>query len=218
MKTIINDMKKQLAIILSMFLITGIAAQTKKADDIIREITEKTQAYQAVEFEFTFTYEDPVSGEDVSEGGKLLISGDMYVLEIEGQKVYCDGETLWTHIVDAWEVQINSLGEDDGSVTPSRLLTTYNENYKARLSKEFSKDGVNYQLIELKPGEGKKYVMLEVLVDAGKQEISEITIHDKNGGKVHYRIDTIKANPEVTEKDFIFRPEDHPEVEVIDMR
>lgn len=218
MKTTIKDMKKTLAIILSMILITGIAAQTKKADDIIREITEKTQAYQAVEFDFTFTYEDPVSGDDVSESGRLLISGDMYVLDIEGQKVYCDGETLWTHLVDAWEVQINSLGEDDQSVTPSRLLTTYNENYKARLSREYSKDGVNYQLFELKPGEGKKYIMLEVLIDAGKQEISEITIHDKNGGKVHYRINAIRTNPEVSENDFIFRPEDHPEVEVIDMR
>lgn len=211
-------MKKTTIFVISI-LIAGITlAQSKKAEQIVEDITRKTQSYASVEFEFTFTYEDPGNGEDVSEQGVLLISGDKYILDIEGQKVICDGKTMWTYIADAWEVQINTIEEDDESITPSKLLTTYNENYKAKLEKEFTREGVNYQKIELKPEEGKKWVKLDLIVNADSEQISSITIHDKNGGKISYSIDKITPNKEVTDADFIFNPADYPDVEVVDMR
>ncbi len=210
---------KQVGIfILSIFISAMAFSQSKKAEAIIEEITQKTQAYKSVEFEFTFTYEDPSSAEEISEPGTLLISGDKYVLGIEGQTVICDGKTIWTYIEDAWEVQINAIEEDDESITPSKLLTTYNEEYKARLDKEFTKDGVKYQRIELKPEEGKRWVKLDVLVNADLKQISEITVLDKNGGTIHYKIDKFTPDLEVTDADFIFDPADYPDVEIVDMR
>ena len=211
-------MKNILILTLSLLISTVAFSQSKKAEKIIEEITKKTQEYKSVEFEFTFTYQDPSNGDDVSEQGKLTISGDKYILEIEGQTVICDGETMWTYIEDAWEVQINAIEEDDESITPSKLLTQYNEEYKARIEKEYKIEGVQYQRIELKPEEGKKWVKLDVIVNADKQEISEITIHDKNGGKINYKIDKMTPDIEVTDEDFTFNPEDYPEVEIVDMR
>lgn len=207
-------------IIFTLGLLISVTAwsQSKKAEAIIENITSKTQAYKSVEFEFTFTYEEPGSGDDVSEKGTLLISDDKYVLDIEGQKVICDGKTIWTYIEDAWEVQINAIEEDDESITPSKLLTTYNDDYKARLDKEYKRDGVNYQRIELKPQEGKKWVKLDVIVNADKEQISEITIHDKNGGKVNYKIDKLTPEVPVSNSDFTFNTKDYPDVEIVDMR
>ena len=210
---------KHTSVFLIILLISMVAlSQSKKATAIIEEVTTKTQAYNSVEFEFTFTYEDPSSDENISEEGTLLISGEKYVLSIEGQKVYCDGTTIWTYIEDAWEVQINAIEEDDESITPSKLLTAYNEDYKARLDKEYEKDGVKYQRIELKPEEGKKWVKLDIVVNADKKQISEITIHDKNGGMVNYKIDKLSPDVPVTDADFTFNPDDYPDVEIVDMR
>jgi outer membrane lipoprotein-sorting protein len=211
-------MNKAILFIFSIIISLGVSSQSKKAEEIIEEITTKTQSYSSVEVEFTFTYEDPSSGDEVSEPGKLIISGDRYILDIEGQTVICDGTTIWTYIEDAWEVQINSIEDDDDAITPSKLLTAYNDEYKAKLDKEFKRDGVNYQRIELKPAEGKKWEKLEVLVNADKEEISEITIHDKNGGKIHYKIDRFTPEVPVSDDDFTFDPEKHPDVEVVDMR
>jgi outer membrane lipoprotein-sorting protein len=218
MKTRSKEMKNAILFIISLLMTSLVIAQTKKAEEIIEEITDKTQSYNSVEFEFTFTYEDPSSGDDASEKGVLLISGEKYILDIEGQKVICDGKTLWTYIEDAWEVQINTIEEDDESITPSKLLTTYNENYKARIDKEFKNEGVNYKRIELKPEEGKKWVKLDVIVNCDKMEIDRITIHDKNGGQISYSIDKITPNIDVKDSDFVFNPEDYPDVEVVDMR
>lgn len=211
-------MNKAILFIFSIIISLGVSSQSKKAEEIIEEITTKTQSYSSVEVEFTFTYEDPSSGDEVSEPGKLIISGDRYILDIEGQTVICDGTTIWTYIEDAWEVQINSIEDDDDAITPSKLLTAYSDEYKAKLDKEFKRDGVNYQRIELKPAEGKKWEKLEVLVNADKEEISEITIHDKNGGKMHYKIDKFTPEVPVNDDDFTFDPEKHPDVEVVDMR
>jgi outer membrane lipoprotein-sorting protein len=57
-----------------------------------------------------------------------------------------------------------------------------------------------------------------VVVNADKQQISEITIHDKNGGMIHYKIDEFTPNVEVGDDDFTFNPDDHPELEIVDMR
>jgi outer membrane lipoprotein-sorting protein len=218
MKTTIKAMKKAFLGILGLLMVASVLAQSKKAEAIIDDITKKTQGYESVEFQFTFTYTDPVSNDEVSEPGLLIISGDKYILDIEGQRVICDGETIWTYIEDAWEVQINTIEEDDESITPSKLLTTYNEDYKARLDKEFTRDGINYQRIELKPEEGKKWIKLDVLVNADKEQIAEITIHDKNGGTIHYSIDKMTPNVEVSDADFTFNTEEYPDVEVVDMR
>jgi len=204
--------------IISIIISATVFAQNKKAEAIIEEITSKTQAYKSVEVEFTFTYSDPSSGQDVSEPGKLILSGNRYILDIEGQKVICDGETMWTYIEDAWEVQINAIEEDDESITPSKLLTSYNEEYKAKLVKEYNKDGINYQRIELKPEEGKKWVKLELCINADKEQIAEITIHDKNGGTITYHIDKFTPDIEISDDDFTFNPDDYEDVEVVDMR
>ena len=210
---------KHISLLLFSLLISTVTfSQSKKAEAIIEEVTSKTQAYKSVAFDFTFTYDDPSSDNEISEEGKLLISGDKYVLDIEGQKVICDGTTIWTYIEDAWEVQINAIEEDDESITPSKLLTAYNEDYKARLDKEYELDGVNYQKLELKPEEGKKWVKLDIIVDADKKQITEITIHDKNGGKINYRIDKFMPDVPVTDADFNFNPDDYPDVEIVDMR
>ena len=204
--------------IFSIIISATVFAQNKKAEAIIEEITTKTQSYKSVGIEFTFTYSDPGSGDEVSEPGKLIISGDRYILDIEGQKVICDGETMWTYIEDAWEVQINAIEEDDESITPSKLLTSYNEEYKAKLEKEYELDGVNYQRIELKPEEGKRWVKLDLLINADKKQIAEITIHDKNGGTITYHIDKFTPDIEISDEDFTFNPDDYEDVEIVDMR
>ena len=76
-------MKQSILFIISLLITSTIFAQAKKAEEIIDEITNKTQSYTAVEFEFIFTYEDPTSGDDASEKGVLLISGEKYILDIE---------------------------------------------------------------------------------------------------------------------------------------
>ena len=55
-------------------------------------------------------------------------------------------------------------------------------------------------------------------IEEAEQQIAEITIHDKNGGKIHYKIDVFNTDIGVDDDDFVFRPEDHPDVEVVDMR
>ena len=101
---------------------------------------------------------------------------------------------------------------------PIEQWVLFGDCYYYNYDFEFEKDGVQYQKIELKPQEGKKWVKLEVIINADKKQFSEISIFDKNGGKIHYKIDTFTPDINITDDDFIFNTEDYPDVEVVDMR
>ena len=57
---------------------------------------------------------------------------------------------------------------------------------------------------------------ITLAVDAAKNQLQKITIHDKNGGTYTYLITSFVSN--TTVKPFIFNADDYPGVEVIDLR
>ena len=63
------------------------------------------------------------------------MSGDKYRMAAAGQTVICDGKTIWTYIKESNEVQVNALENKDDALTPSKLLTSYNANYKSKIIK-----------------------------------------------------------------------------------
>jgi outer membrane lipoprotein-sorting protein len=153
-----------------------------------------------------------------SETGTLLVKGDKYRLNIAGQIIISDGETMWTYIQEVNEVQINTVEEDQELLTPSRLLTSYSENYKSKLVGEETKDGRVYQVIELKPSEDKSYTLVILRVDKVLQRFDKIEIQDNNGNSFTYNVNDFVPDAPFKESDFVFTELEFPGAEIIDMR
>jgi len=190
----------------------------KKSSEIIDRVISKTEAYRSFKAEFTHKMKNAEAGIDESNEGELTVMGDKYQLKIAGQMVISDGETIWTYIEDAEEVQINAVEESDESITPSNLLTSYNEDYKSKFIRESFQYGTTVYVIDLTPAEGKSYYKVRLIIDKEKEQILEITIFDKNGSTYSYIVNKFEPNVDVEESDFTFNPEDYPEVDVVDMR
>ncbi len=204
-----------LAIAVISFNATG---QNKKAEQILEDVTEKIQLHNSVDVHFSYILRDE-NNEKTDEGnGKLLINNEKYRLTIIGQQVFCDGETIWTFIEDAEEVQINSASEEEGMISPSNILTFYEDKYKAKSVKDVTIDDKEAFLIELKPNEDKHYSSVDFYIEKDSVEIMQIILHDKNGGTTEYILDKLEWDIPVTNKDFIFDTTSNPDLEVIDMR
>ena len=108
-------------------------AQNKdaKAVKLLDEVSAKTKAYKTIKADFTYTMTNKQAKINESKTGVLLVSGDKYRLTAAGQIVICDGKTVWTYIKESNEVQVNDVENKEESLTPSKLLTSYNENYNA---------------------------------------------------------------------------------------
>ena len=217
-------MKKILGILLIAFYCLSGFAQVgeekgdKKSNEILDRLTAITESYHTIKTEFAYKMKNAEADIDETEEGTLFVKGNKYRLLIAGQEVICDGETIWTYIEDAEEVQINSVEDSEETITPGNILTSYNENYRSKFIRESFQYGTTVNVIDLIPIEGKTYYKIRVVIDKAKEQILEITIFDKNDSTYSYIINKFTPNIPIDDSEFTFNPEDYPDVDIVDMR
>ena len=216
-------MKKLLSLILTVTFMNLIIAQDtdkgdKKSNEILDRLTKKTEAYKTIKAEFAYIMKNADAGIDEKTEGTLFVKGDKYRLLIAGQVVICDGITTWTYIKDADEVQINTVENSEESITPNKLLTSYNKDYKSKFVKETFQYGTTVNIIDLTPIEGKSFSSVRVIIDKAKDQLLEITIFDKNGSTYSYIINKFVPDTPIDDSQFTFNKSEFPGAEVVDMR
>lgn len=218
-------MKKSIGIYLlvSIFVLLAASApaqsKNKQASEILKEVTEKTKSYKSIEMEFDYRMENPDANINEVTRGKVLVSGDKYRLDIAGQLVISDSETIWTVIEDAGEVQINEVFEDADSFSPTKMLSDYSEDYKSKLDKKVNElNGVSVYLLELTPNDKKTFKKVNLFVKKNEMQPYRMEIFDYNNSTYTYTITSFKTDLDITDADFTFSEEEFPDFDVIDMR
>ena len=213
-------MKKatQYIIILAISLSFINMSFAQKAEDVLEELSSKTNSYKNIKTSFAYKMVNLEAEIDETTNGTLIVAGNKYHLNIAGQEVICDGETLWTYLADSEEVQINEVSEDEG-FSPTKLLSSYNDDYTSKLGDEIIKDGISFYQINLKPKDKNSnldYVVLSVNKEL--LQLSEFIMYDFDGNVFSYEIKQFVTNSELPSDSFKFDTAKYPNLEVIDMR
>jgi outer membrane lipoprotein carrier protein len=190
----------------------------QKAIALLDQVSAKTKASGSLKAEFSYTMENKQAKINEVKTGSLLVQGDKYRLTIAGQVVICDGKTIWTYIKESNEVQVNNVNDKDESLTPSKLLTSYNENYKPKIVKDKNQTDANIETVELTPKASKTFTKAILTIDKAKLQVRSFMLFDKNGNIFTYKVTKFLTNIPITATDFSFNPKQYPGVEVIDMR
>ena len=197
------------------FAISAFAQNDKKATAILDEVSVKTKAYKTIKIDFTYAMDNAKEKIHDKFKGTLISKGDKYKLTAAGQDVISDGKTVWTYLKDAKEVQINNVGEDDDSFTPTKLLSGYSKDFKSKFISEKGND----QIIELYPlKKGKNFNKVQLTIDKAKKQISKFMIYDRSGSTFSYIIDKFVTDQAIADTVFTFNKAEHPGVEMNDMR
>jgi outer membrane lipoprotein carrier protein len=209
-------MKKLLLIAIIVALtVSGFSQADKKATAILDEVSVKTKSYKTIKIDFTYAMDNAKEKVHDMFKGTLLSKGDKYKLTAAGQDVISDGKTVWTFLKDAKEVQINNVGEDEDSFTPTKLLSGYSKDFKAKFIEEKGND----QVIELYPlKKGKTFTKVRLTLDKTKKQISKFIIYDRSGSTFSYIVDKFVADQPIADNMFTFNKAEHPGVEINDMR
>lgn len=186
-----------------------------KASTLLEEVSKKAKSYKSIKVDFSYSMENTKAKINEEKTGTLLVSGDKYKMSAAGQTVICDGKTIWTYIKESNEVQVNALENKDDALTPSKLLTSYNSNYKSKIIK--SADPAT-ELVELIPNTSKNFTKAILGIDKAKKQVKSFTLYDKSGNTFSYKIKNYLTDTPVTDADFSFDAKKFPGVEVIDMR
>lgn len=211
---------KRITVLLTIILLTLVTvtqAQDAKAKAILDRLSEKMNALETMKFKFTYTMQNTEDGINESKSGSIYLKGDKYRLYIEEQLVICDGKVVWTYFKEDNEVQINEVDPNNQN-TPNKMLTSYNENYKAKFIKEVPKAGKILQVLDLTPITTQSFYKVRIEIDKSKNMVYSSTIYDKNGSTFTYVVTEFKENPKIFSSRFTFNPDDYPGVLINDMR
>jgi outer membrane lipoprotein-sorting protein len=208
---------KYLIIILGVALSFGVVAQSKdqKAKTLLDEVSAKAKAARSIRADFTYTMENTKAKLHEEKSGSVLISGDKYRMTATGQTIICDGKTIWTYIKESNEVQINAVDGNQDAITPTTLLTTYGENFNAKMVKS---DDATLELIELSPKKIKNITKVILRIKKAAKQVDGFSIFDKGGSVFNYRIKNYTTDQSVNNNEFTFDSKKFPGIEIIDMR
>ncbi len=208
---------KQIVLIIGITIAGSLFAQDA-SQEILKELADKTNAAQNIKVGFSYTMDNKDADIHEVTEGSLIVSGDQYILKIAGQEIICNGKTIWTYIPDADEVQINEVDAEE-SFSPTKLLSSYSDDYNASLEKELKENNRTYYLLKLKPKKedgGFDYVHLKI--DKEKMQLSSFVLYDFDQNVFSYKILEYLTNVALDANAFSFDASKYPDVDIIDMR
>lgn len=188
------------------------AQQDAKASKILDEVSKKTTSYSTI----TLSFKMSAKGQDVNQTmtGTAKIKGDSYFLSVDDQEVYSDGETMWTYLKEDNECYIEESDDSDDFITPTKLLTIWEDGFKSKFIKE--EGGIQtINLYPSNPSDSKFHTVL-LKIDSSKKQIKSAVIKGKNGVTLTYILTSLIPNKDIPDSTFRFDKTKHPGVTIIE--
>lgn len=213
-----------LVVILSFQLLTAQEnrnVKDPKAKAILDKLSATNKGYSSISADFIYKLENKADGIDEEQSGSILFAGEKYKLIISGQEIISNGETMWTYIADADEVQISEVPEesdDEMFMNPSKLFTIYESGFKYVYDKSETIDGKVVDVIKLYPEnpDERSFHTIVINVLHEKNQIHSMVIKSKDGNIFSYELK--KFSPNVSTNSATFEFDESKAGDVIDLR
>ena len=199
-------MKKLLILAFIAIGITGFAQSDSKAEALLNEVSKKIKSYNNISLDFKYELNNMSENINQETRGDVVIEGEKYKLNILGVTRIYDGKTLYTISPEDEEVTISSDNtEDEGTITPSKMLSFYEDGYTYKMDIVQNVKGRKIQYIKLSPMDTNseiKHVLLGI--DATTKHIYNLIEVGKNGTKTTLTVNSFKTDEPISKTLFTF--------------
>ena len=203
-------MKRQLKILAVLFvlLISGsmYGQSDSKAKALLNEVSKKVKAYNNISIDFKYELNNVSENISQETKGDVTIEDEKYILNILGVTRIYDGKTLYNISPEDEEVTISSENtEDEGTITPSKMLSFYEEGYNYKMDIAQNVRGRKIQYVKLVPIDSNseiKHVLLGI--DATTKHIYNLIEVGKNSTKTTLTVNSFKTDQALSETLFTF--------------
>ena len=186
----------------------------KKAFALLDSISQRS-------FQTNFTYRSQSPQGELGETfeGKITVQGHKYRLTLPGQEVINNGQTTWTCLMEANEVQITDHDPEQEATTPWTIFANYRQDYTLGQLDAQQVDGQVYDLVKLVPKDSEHDLLKVTLIIAHTtRHIKRLEILDSNQTLHIFFITDFVYDLTLDKAFFNFNPAEYQEVEIIDMR
>ncbi len=193
-------------ITLLLFLIGITAVQAQSAKGLLDEVSKKVRSYENIVISFKYSLNNPKENVSQETRGDVTLQGNKYLLSLMGTERMYDGKKIYMIIPEDEEINISSQDEeDDNSITPSKMLTFYEEGYSYKMDIVQDINGRKIQYVKLMPIDSKSDLK-EILLGIDKQtkHIYKMVQKLNNGTNVTFTVNSFKTNQPLSKTLFVF--------------
>ncbi len=196
---------KKLGVLIFLVLSSSLVmAQDAKA--LLDEVSHKVRGYDNIVISFKNTLSNEGQGVNQETRGDVTIKGDMYVLNMMGTTRMFDGKQIFNIVPKDEEVTISIYNaKEDKEITPSKMLTFYENGY--RYSKDIVQNvkGRKIQYIKLIPIDSNAEIKDILLgIDVQTKHIYRLIQTDARGTKYTITVNSFKTNQPISDTLFSF--------------
>lgn len=214
-------MKKAVSIILALSLaLTAIAQDSAQSRGILDKTHSDYMSSDGIKLSFTSTIGEIGSKELDTQKGEAFIKGNKFRLEMNEMDIWFDGTTQWVLLKNVKEVNISDPTESElTTVSPLALLGIYKEGYslKAAVSKTVNNRNV-YQIDMTPITTNNDIKSISVAIDKLNNQLVQVILTTSNNILTKIDITDYNDNFKFNDSEFIFNKNNHPGVEIIDLR
>ena len=213
-------MKKKLIILMALIPGFIFAQNPEKAKEILDKVTAKTKTYETIKADFSFSLENLQEDIEETYHGSIVIKGDKYKVHLMDVDTYFDGKTMWTHMIDGGEVNVDEPDpEDESSLNPATIFTIYQSGFKYAYLGEKTNNGTAVYAIDLFPiNRDKPFSRVSLEIKKDDLQLYRIKQVGKDGNNYTIVVKKFVVNTAIDNNMFVFDKAAHPDVDVIDMR
>ena len=177
-----------------------------EAQQLLDQVSAKVKGYDSMTLEFKYVLENTEENIKQETRGDVTLKGDKYVLNILGITRMFDGKSLITISPEDEEVTISSNNTtDENTITPSKLLSFYEDGYNYKMDVIQNIMGRKIQYIKLHPIDSEseiKYVLLGI--DSNTKHVYNLIEIGTNNTKTILTINSFKTNQPLSKTFFEF--------------
>lgn len=192
--------------ILFVMIITSSGFAQDKAKALLNEVSTKVKSYNNISVGFKYELNNVSENINQETKGDVTIQNKKYHLNVLGVTRIFDGKTLYTISPEDEEVTVSSDNtEDEGTITPSKMMTFYEEGYNYKMDILQNVKGRKIQYVKLIPIDSNaeiKHVLLGI--DATTKHIYNLIEVGKNGVKTILTVNSFKTNQAIPKTLFAF--------------
>ena len=152
-------------------------AQDEKATLVLDRLSEKTKSYSSIQIEFEHLFSNKSAGINEQSSGTLELQGDNFRIDMAQQLIINNGTTHWIYLKEINEVQIMDYDpEEEDALSPNKLFTVYNEDYKNAYVEEKTIGNEKMHIIDLFPKESGPIMKIRITIN----QIKNYKFHKNN--------------------------------------
>ena len=87
----------------------GLGKSDPEAKKILDGVSAKFKTFKSVKANFSLAIENASGKNQGTKTGNVQMKGAKYRITLNGQEIFCDGKTIWTHDKAANEVQVTTM-------------------------------------------------------------------------------------------------------------